>query len=124
VEFRFARSDGSDGSDDFVVGHQFAVWNLRPAHEVWACLRRACGGDRIDGLDGVLCDARFCGCGLERRKRSMIPSQAARWPEIAFEIGLKPRTEVHSIIPDANGWLESGLRPKAERLDFPYCEHY
>jgi hypothetical protein len=72
VEFRFA---WSDGSDDSVVEHQFAVWNLRSAHEVWTCLRRACCGDRIDGVDGVLCDDRLCGCGLERRRRSMISGQ-------------------------------------------------
>lgn len=43
---------------------------------------------------------------------------------IVFELHLKSRPQVHSIHLRRKRWRESGLRPKAERLDFPYCEHY
>jgi hypothetical protein len=54
----------------------------------------------------------------------MIPSQAARWPESSSRYTSNPVLKFTRSISGANGWRESGLRPKAERLDFPYCEHY
>ena len=54
----------------------------------------------------------------------MIPSQVARWPESSSRYASNLVLKSIRSIPDANGWLESGLSPKAERLDFPYCEHY
>jgi hypothetical protein len=53
-----------------VVGPQFAVWNLRSEDPVWACLWWPGRGDRLDGVDGDLCNPRLCWCGLELRKCS------------------------------------------------------
>ena len=65
LEVRSARSGWRDNP---VVGRQFAIRNLRSEDPIWACLRWLGRGDRIDGMDGNLCDAFLCWCGLELRK--------------------------------------------------------
>ncbi len=65
LEFRPSRSGSGD---DSVVGHQFAAWTLRPKYAVRTCLQRCGCGDRLDGVDGILCDDRLSGCSLECRK--------------------------------------------------------
>jgi len=66
LEVRSARSGRCNNS---VVGRQLAIRNLRSEDPIWACLRWLGRGDRPDGVDGNLCDAFLCWCGLELRKR-------------------------------------------------------
>ncbi len=63
----FARS--RRGDDSLVVLH-FDVWSLRPKDGVWTYLRHPCGSDRLDGVDGTLCNDRLSRRRLERRKHS------------------------------------------------------
>src|SRR5258708_20090274 len=52
---------------------QCAFWNIRPEDAIWSCLRRAGRDDRLDGVDGALCDDRLPWGGPERTKRSTGP---------------------------------------------------
>jgi hypothetical protein len=47
-------------------GGNLLFWSLRHEDAVRACLRRAGGSDRVDGLDGVFRDNRLSWGGLER----------------------------------------------------------
>ena len=47
-------------------GINLLFWSLRQEDSVWTRLRRACGGDRVDGVDGVFRDDRLFRGGLER----------------------------------------------------------
>ena len=60
------RSARSGWGDDPLVGRQFAVWSLRPADAVWACLWRVGRSDRSNGVDGVLHDDLLSRGSLER----------------------------------------------------------
>jgi hypothetical protein len=73
-------SSRSGSGDDSVVGCQFAVWNLRPKGTVRTRLRWSGGGDRLDGVDGVLCDDRLSWCGLECGKSCTIRLSFAEHP--------------------------------------------
>lgn len=60
------RSARSGWGDDPLVGRQFAVWSLRSADAVWACLWRVGRSDRSNGVDGVLHDDLLSRGSLER----------------------------------------------------------
>jgi len=65
LEVRPAWSGSGDGR---VVGRELAVWNLRPKDALRTCVWRGSCGDRLDGVDGVLCDDRLPWCCLECRE--------------------------------------------------------
>jgi hypothetical protein len=52
-----------------LLRRQLALWNLRPEDELWTCIRWIGSGDRLNGVDGALCDDRISRCSMERRKR-------------------------------------------------------
>ena len=52
-----------------VVRRQFAIWNLSSEDPIRPCLRWLRRSDRLDGMDGDLCNASLCWCGFELGKR-------------------------------------------------------
>ena len=61
------RSARRDGGDFIVVAGERAIWVLCAPGAVQRCVRRACGGDRIDGVDATLRGDHISGCGVECR---------------------------------------------------------